>query len=131
MIAVAELGRLVRARLRDAEVLFGAKRYDGAVYLVGYAVEIALKRRICRTLKWPGFPETRAEFEGYASFRTHRLGVLLRLSAREEPVKTKHLVEWSVISAWDPETRYRQVGAVQKQDARLMIDSAKSLLKAL
>lgn len=39
------------------------------MYLCGYAIEVALKARICRTLNWTGFPETRGEFEGYQSCR--------------------------------------------------------------
>lgn len=87
MITTNDLRTLARARLNDAVVLFRNKRYDGAVYLCGYAVEIALKARICRTLKWAGFPETRREFEAYQSLRTHDLDVLLKLSGIEERIK--------------------------------------------
>lgn len=45
-----QLTKIARARIEDAKVLVHSKRYDGAVYLCGYAVEIALKVRICRTL---------------------------------------------------------------------------------
>ena len=48
MILVAELDGLAAARLEDAKVLLASGRYDGAVYMCGYAVEIALKARICR-----------------------------------------------------------------------------------
>jgi len=34
---------------------------DGATYLCGYAVEVALKFRICLTLNWPEFPSTGGE----------------------------------------------------------------------
>jgi hypothetical protein len=37
--------------LIDAEVLLNAKRFDGSVYLCGYAIELGLKKRICETLK--------------------------------------------------------------------------------
>jgi hypothetical protein len=49
---------LLESRLKDAKALLAAKRYDGSVYLCGYSVEIGLKARICRTLKWDGFPST-------------------------------------------------------------------------
>jgi HEPN domain-containing protein len=51
VIAVADLRRLAKARLQDAEALFQTRRFDGAVYVVGYSVEIALKARICKTLR--------------------------------------------------------------------------------
>jgi hypothetical protein len=62
MIPRRELRRLAFARLKDARALYAAGRYDAALYLCGYAVEIALKARICRTLRWEGFPQTRKQF---------------------------------------------------------------------
>jgi len=50
MLDKKEINEIARARLEDAEVLFSARRYDGAVYLCGYAVELGLKSRICNTL---------------------------------------------------------------------------------
>ena len=60
MLNRRELKQIARARLKDAEVLLGAKRYDGASYLCGYALEVALKAKICETLKWKSFPATNA-----------------------------------------------------------------------
>lgn len=71
MITRAELRENARAHLRAARILRRSKAYDSAVYLCGYAVEIALKARICQTLKWPGFPLTGGEFANKASFKTH------------------------------------------------------------
>jgi HEPN domain-containing protein len=62
MATITELRTLARARLKDAQILFLAKRYDAATYLGGYAVELALKARICKTLGWTNFPETNKEF---------------------------------------------------------------------
>jgi hypothetical protein len=55
MMLRTELRKLVRARLKDAEVLCANRRYAGAVYLCGYAVELALQERICKTLGWQAF----------------------------------------------------------------------------
>ena len=82
MIVVSDLRKIARAPLEDAAVLCKARRYDGAVYVCGYAVETALKARICRTLKWNAYPFSASEFQKYQSFRTHDLDVLLRLSGR-------------------------------------------------
>lgn len=76
MLAKHDVRRLARARLADAEVLHERRRYDSAIYLCGYAVELGLKTRICRILKWNGYPWTRKEFEGLQSFRTHDLDLL-------------------------------------------------------
>lgn len=53
---------MARARLKEAQILFKAKRYDAATYLCGYAIELALKARICQTLGYIHFPETNKEF---------------------------------------------------------------------
>ena len=50
VISLADLASLARARLSDAEALRLARRYDSALYLCGYAVELQLKVAICRTL---------------------------------------------------------------------------------
>ncbi len=131
MVSISELRGIARGRLRDAEVLLAARRYDGAIYLCGYAIEAALKARICRTLKWSGYPDTRREFEGYQSFRTHDLEILLHLSGIEDRIKTNHLAEWSVVATWDSNVRYRPIGSTSSQDAAGMIQSTKALLGIL
>jgi hypothetical protein len=131
MIDRGELRRVARERLKDAAALLSANRYDGAVYLAGYVIELALKARICRTLKWKGFPETRSEFQDYQSFRVHDLDVLLRLSGLEPRVKAKYVAEWSVAAEWNPEARYKATGSTTKADARLFVEATKTLLGVL
>jgi HEPN domain-containing protein len=130
VISVEGLRTIAEARLEDARVLLENDRLDSAVYLGGYAVELALKARICVTLNWKEFPETRGEFGDYASFKTHKLHALLRLSGQEERIKAEHALEWSVAS-WDPEVRYRAVGRADRETARAMVASVKHLLGAL
>ncbi len=86
MLDCPNLWETVRARLKDAEVLLQSRRYDGAVYVCGYAIEIALKERICRTLDWPEFFSTKREFDGLQSFKTHDLDILLHLSGVERTI---------------------------------------------
>lgn len=131
MVSISELRKIARGRLQDAEVLLTAKRYDGAIYLCGYAIETALKARICRVLKWPGYPSTRKEFEGYQSFRTHDLDILLHLSGVEGTIKTKHFAEWSIVATWDSNVRYRPIGSASSQDAADMIKSTRAVLGVL
>ncbi|MGI8641459.1 MAG: HEPN domain-containing protein [Pyrinomonadaceae bacterium] len=131
MISTKELKKIASARIKDAEVLSNGGRYDGAVYLCGYSIELSLKARICRTLSWSGFPSSKREFEGLQSFRTHRLDLLLSLSGQEIKIKTKFLADWSVVVKWEPETRYSVVGTIKQADAQRMIKSAKIIVKAL
>ena len=51
MIQTNDIKDIARARLQDADILLTSGRYDGAIYLCGYAIELALKARICQTLK--------------------------------------------------------------------------------
>ena len=131
MIVPSVLKSISRARLRDSKVLMAAKRYDGAVYLCGYAVELALKARICQTLRWTGYPETQLEFKGLGSIKTHDLEVLLRFSGIEPRIKRKYMPFWSVVLDWDPEKRYQRTGQVTEQEANDMISSATKLLAAI
>lgn len=63
-----------------AVILRRSRAYDSADYLCGYAVEIALKVCICRTLRWQGFPESKKEFEGKLSLKVHDLNALLEFT---------------------------------------------------
>jgi hypothetical protein len=131
MLNRTDLTSIARARLRDAKVLLSNGRSDGAAYLCGYAVEIALKARIVKTLRWSGFPESSGEFEGYRSFKTHDLDILLHLSGWEAKIKTTLLAEWSAIKEWNPESRYERPGQMTHAKASAMIDSVKAILGVL
>lgn len=131
MIPLVELDKIARARLADAETLFAAGRFDGATYVCGYAVEVALKARICRTLNWPEFPSTSSEFHAYRSFQTHDLDVLLRLSGQEPRVKQNHFGLWTTAATWKAESRYNVIGTAQEGESGAMIQAAQALLAVL
>jgi hypothetical protein len=83
-----------------------------------------------------GFPESTSEFTTLQSFKTHNLEVLLKLSGTESKIKTKFLADWSIVSRWNPESRYRKIGTAtrrcngddrgsQESSRCIMIDIAK------
>ena len=127
MLKKLDIQLIAQARLKDAEVLFEAQRYEGAVYLCGYVVELGLKYKICKTLNWDDFPLTSKEFQNYSTFKTHKLDVLLHLSGAEENIKSKFLAEWSVVSEWDPEDRYQPIGNIKEEDAKSMLESVTTI----
>lgn len=138
MLVKSALKRIASARLADADTLFLAGRFDGAAYLCGYVIEIALKWRICRTLRWEGFPESRKEFDGLASFKTHDLDTLLHLSGGETNVKQFYFSDWSTVKAWDPESCYSRISVLTKSemlqrrdDVLATLSAPKTLLKIL
>lgn len=122
-----EIEKIVQARVEDAQVLYESSRYDGSVYLCGYAIELGLKARICRTLQWDEYPTSGK----YSFFKTHDLDVLLHLTGCEDKVKLKHLADWSIVAQWNPEARYNPIGSVQDSDAKDMLESTKELLRIL
>lgn len=124
----AALKELARERLKEAQILFRRKKYDGAAYLCGYAIELALKARICRTLKWTEYKVGK----GYESFKTHDLTILLDLSGQRPRITApKYMGEWSYVRPWKPEYRYEPVGHITQQRASDMIEAAKVLLRAI
>lgn len=131
MISREELNRIARARLRDAKILLDARRFDAAAYMCGYAVEIKLKARICRTLHWESFPDSRAEFQNLISFKTHDLDVLLDLSGVAERIQLNYSAQWEAFEDWEPEMRYNRVGAMMELQAGRMVAAARALLKTL
>jgi hypothetical protein len=137
-----ELLEIAQARLGDAEALFAAQRYEGAMYVCGYSVEIALKARVCKTLKWREFPSTDKEFQKkYQFLKTHSLDLLLSYSGQENKIKTRFMTQWSAVAAWSPDSRYKPVTKASRgtaraiaklqADAKLMIDSARILMSEL
>src|SRR6266542_874986 len=131
MILVSDMQAVAHDRLRDAEALNAAGRFDGCLYLCGYCVEITLKARICQTLKWAAFPEKPGEFQAYKSFQTHDLDVLLHLSGVEDAIRTGYLSSWSIVAEWDTNARYCLGGTTSAQKAAAMLTATRKLKRAL
>ena len=130
MVPRTDLVRRARAHLRDAEILASQQRNDGAVYLCGYAVEIALKARICRTLKWATFPAA-AGTDRFKSFLIHNLETLLLFSGVEDKIKPALATDWSIVKDWNPEQRYSPVGTQTQSGAEDMIAATRRILRVL
>ena len=146
MLTVRQLREIARERIKDAEALLAAERFEGAMYICGYAVEMALKARICRTLRWPDFPQTDSEFGGqnrkYSPFKRHLLNLLLSYSGREDQIRNRFTAQWTLVDSWDPQSRYNPPSkairanrakdkAALKAKARQVIDSATILLRKI
>ena len=115
-----------QVRLEDAQVLFDNKRYDGSAYLCGYAVEFALKARICNTLNTTTYPDK------IAGYKIHHLSTLLFLTGLESQIKQTAFAEWSFVEQnWNPEMRYRASGTVSTGDAQALLQATGRLLQIL
>lgn len=103
--------------------MYEAGLYDGAAYLAGYVVELALKARICRLLRVEEYP---AQGALKGAFAVHDLDQLLLLAGLKRavglasPRVTDH---WSLAQPWRPDRRYNPPGSTTRNEARAMLDA--------
>ena len=132
MIAISDLDGTAREYLRAAKLLRTRRSYDASVYLCGYAIGIALKARICRTLHWTtGFSETSTEFKLKSNLKTHDLEALLEFTGIQDKIKLRYFADWAIVNKWKPEQRYSPPGTKTPVEARDMIQATQSLLRIL
>jgi hypothetical protein len=72
----SDLQKIADIRVIDAKLLLDAGRFEGAYYLIGYAVECGLKACIAKQIKEFDFPDKKLVNDSYS----HDLLKLLRLS---------------------------------------------------
>ena len=118
--SIIGLKKLANDRLDDAKALLASGRNEGAVYLSGYSVELALKAKICAHLGWEKFD--------VPILRIHSLELLLRFTGLESR-KDSFAVYWNRFSAWDPQMRYDETISYDKFQANEQIRSAEALLE--
>ncbi len=103
-----DLQRLSNMRLSEAKVLLDSGYYSGAYYLLGYAVECALKACIARRVQQHEFPDLQTVRDSY----THNLQSLLNVSGLESDLDQARRVDeilnakWSTVKDWTVESRY-------------------------
>ncbi len=104
-----DLQTLSDLRVKEAKVLLDQGYFDGAYYLLGYALECALKSCIARQFKQYDFPDKRLVLDSY----THELEKLLRVSGlkRKLDVELKDNpameLNWGIAKDWSEQTRYQ------------------------
>lgn len=101
----SDFEQLMALRMKEAKLLLDQKDWNGAYYLVGYAVEFALKIRIISQLmKSDSFPDKKIAEDFYK----HDLTVL-RKAARlhdemdKDPAVSSH---WEIVKSWSEQSRY-------------------------
>jgi len=142
MIPLINLQFLAAQKVKDANVLFKHGRNAAAIYLMGYALEFSLKRKISQTFGFlQGFPETRGELNAYMAqqqspiiafpslqqIRNHRLNDLLIYSGFQTKITAQLYTEWTTVSQWNPEDRYVRSRITAKR-AQNFLGSAKLIL---
>lgn len=146
MISKPDLKRLINRHMADGKVLLANRRYATAIYISGYAVELALKYKICRLLRFgSGYPETPAEFNLYTrgvsrftgttirsirDLKIHNLADLLFYSGEQLRFNSQFISEWTIVQSWDVFMRYNP-GIVRKAKAEAFYAAARKLIVAL
>lgn len=104
----ADFEKLMDLRMKEAKLLLDQKDWDGAYYLVGYAVEFALKIRIIsRLMKSDSFPEKKLA----ENFYKHELTLLRNFAGLEDEMDNDAAVrdQWKTVKDWNEQSRY-QIG---------------------
>jgi len=103
-----DLQQLSQLRVKEARVLLDTRCFVGAYYLLGYAVECALKACIAKQIKRYDFPDRKLINDNY----TYDLEKLLNISGlkdelrRETQTNPNLAVHWTIVKDWSEESRY-------------------------
>jgi len=104
----SDLQSLSRQRRREAAALLRARHFPGAYYLVGYAVECALKACIARQTRRFDFPSKQIAQKVFV----HDLEVLVKLAGlmqdleRDLRANASLQLNWAIVKDWSEESRY-------------------------
>jgi hypothetical protein len=92
---------VARVRWADAGTLLAARRFNGAIYLAGYAVECHLKHVVCERNAWLYLPVAYETHSWESLVRAARLTPDLRADGRIFDLYS------SLVERWGPALRYR------------------------
>lgn len=106
-----DLQILVDIRVKEATVLLENKCYQGAYYLLGYALECAFKVCITKQVHENDFPNKQLANASY----THKLSELLGVAglkqklSKQENLDENFKLNWAVAKDWSETARYESV----------------------
>lgn len=144
MITKKDLMELSDKRFKDSQVLLNNSRYNGAVYLAGYVIELSLKLNVCKFFKLErGYPEVRKDLDLYDSeiknkflnasrnvglrtFKTHNLEDLLLISGKKPEVLDLYPYQRAQLTDWTPKIRYLNQN-IRKKEAESFLTSVSKI----
>ncbi len=108
--------RLSEIRRGEATALLAARRFEGVYYLIGYAVECALKACICRRHLPDHFPPRP---EVVQTMYSHDLSKLLALAGLDKvldaSVDATLIASWAITKDWKEQSRYNFPGQTEAE----------------
>lgn len=110
-----KLQKLAKIRLKDAAALLGRRRWSGAYYLCGYAIECALKACLLRYISESGAIFSDPSYlKRLADCWTHDLVKLVNLAGLDADFGTARAANptldnfWIVAKNWKETSRYEE-----------------------
>src|ERR1700722_14129121 len=128
----ADIKSMAYTKLKESECLLANGFFDGANYLGGYAVELLLKARVCKTLGIDDFfAFNKAKKELYRSFKVHDYEELLILSGiysefEKQQTDVNFKADWSILRKWSENARY--LTGITAKDAKDFLTSVKGFV---
>jgi len=117
-VNAADLRSLAKERVRDAKTLLAGRRWAGAYYLAGYAVECALKACIAKLMKAEEFSD-KSFAEKCWTHDFDRLVFLAGLKADREAATAADpdlSYHWIAVKDWYESSRYARVPKVKAEE---------------
>src|SRR5260370_31040242 len=108
----ADFQQLSALRQQEAETLLAAGQHAGAYYLMGYAVECALKACIAKSTQQFDFPEKERVNQSYSHDLTRLLqlaGLDAALTAAAGTDLDRH---WTLVKDWKQTRRYNATNVI-------------------
>lgn len=120
----SDLEKLVDIRVSEAKSLLVSGKYHGAYYLIGYAIECALKACIAKQVNQHDFPNKQLAMQSHTHKLTDLLGVagLKQKLAEKESNDIDFRFNWAVAKDWSEESRYEC--NIEKTEANDLFNSA-------
>lgn len=116
----ANFHKVSALRHREAGALLAAGHYPGAYYLIGYAVECALKACVAKQVRRYDFPDKKLANEAF----THDLEKLIRVAGLapdfegDRRANPELELNWAIVKDWSETVRY-EVGITEPQAREL------------
>lgn len=120
----ATLQILAEDRLEEGRILLDSSQWTGAYYLIGLAIECALKACLARAVKEYDYPDKKFVNDMYQHDLQKLVGLdaaLLAALQSDMNGDTKLAANWKTVKDWNDEKRY---DTVQEQEARGFYEAA-------
>ncbi len=110
---------LAKTRIQEAKALLEKGLFDGAYYLVGYAIECALKATIVKRIRRSELPDKTLINDLYTHNLMKLLGLAdLQVEYKLASVNRQFAANWAVVTNWSEEARYRTLGRLRVTGAQ-------------